>query len=536
MKKSIITSVIVCGVLIVFYHVFNGLKPKENYNYIEYQHDEYDYADSSIGQTKINADGTVDKNEFVTHLPIVVIDTKGVEVPNIYEFEEDGTRKYANNNVTEPYIDSTITIINNADCVNRLTDDAQIVNNGKIKLRGFSSREFEKKNYGIKLFDEKGEELELPLLGMEADEDWVLSNSILDASLIRNYMASNIGGQIFPFNPESKFCELIIKDGDNYNYRGLYLLTESVKKAKGRVDIGDFKENEERLSYLICRDRADKTKTTLNTWASSEQMCYGYFTVKYPREELLTPNVVERMEDDLTKIEKVLYSDNPDVFKTYSQYIDVDSFVDYFVFNEFMMCYDSGNNSTYYYQDANHKLSMGPLWDYDNCLDNYIMDTGDAEYIAYVEKPWFERLIQDQTFQNKLVNRYNELRSTILSDEYVEEFIDDTVAFIGNAAARDRSRWRKDYEENHMLYVMEDGHGYVTDRNRDTYEDEIVRLKDVQKMHAHWMDEYMADFLSSYLSEVYGKQEIRTKSYIAAVFVIVFVIVLVTVRRRLYSD
>lgn len=536
MKKGLVVSVIVCVVLVIFYNVFSRLKPQENYECRTYQHEEYRDADSSIGQNYIAEDGTVSESTFVTHLPIVIVDTRGNEVPNIYKTSAEGNRVYRDSNQTEPYVDSIITIINNEDCVNHIYDKAQVVNNGKIKLRGVSSRKFEKKNYGIKLLDDNKEELELPLLGMAADEDWVLSNSILDATLIRNYIASNIGGQIFSFNPETRFCELIMKEGDTYNYKGLYLLSESVKKSKDRVNIADFKENETRLSYLICRDRANETKLTLDTWASTNQICYGYFTVKYPKEEQLTDRVVKRIEDDLTTIEKILYSDDPKEFMKYSQYIDVDTFVDYFVFNEFMMCYDSGNNSTYYYQDVNHKLSMGPLWDYDNCFDNYKLDTGDPEYMAYVEKPWFEQLIKDPVFQKRLVDRYNELRQTILSDEYIEEFIDDTVSFLGNAAKRDRSRWRAVYEENHMLNIMEDGHGYMSDRNRDTYEEEILRLKDVQKMHAQWMDEYMGDFLSEYTDDELTGNEVRTKSYIAAAFVVIFIIMLAVVRQKMYMS
>lgn len=533
MKKGLIISACVCVAMILFASIFTRLAMPEEKHLRKYQHEENSDADSSIGSQTVGKDGYINKDEFVTHLPLVIIDTNGKQVPNIYKYGTSNIKQYIDENVTDPYIDATISIINNDNYQNHITDTPEILNNGKIKLRGVSSRSFAKKQYGIKFMDDNGEELELPVLGMEADEDWVLSNSLLDASMLRNYIAYNIGGQIFTNTSEAKFCEVIMKEGDRYNYIGLYLLTESVKKADGRVNINDFDNPTDDLSYLICRDRADSTKLTLDTYASTNQICYGYFTVKYPKEELLTDTVVKKIESELSKIEKIIYSDDNDIFKNYVNYIDVNSFVDYFVFNEFMMCYDSGDNSTYYYRDSAHKLSMGPLWDYDNCFDNYKLDTGDPEYAVYVLRPWFEKLIKDPEFQKKVCRRYNELRTTILSDEYIEQFIDDTIEYLGNATDREWSRWRSSYMESCLLNVMEDGQGYLVDRNKETYEEEVQRLKDVEKMHSAWLDEYLDDFLSEYTDEDLYRNQNKNLSYIAVGAFIAFGITIAMVRKRL---
>lgn len=536
MKKGLIISAIVCIAMVIFAFVFSKTKKENIIEYRTYQHYENKEANSLIGQTEIPSTGIIDKNEFVTHLPLVVIDTHGQEVPNIVYHDADGTRRYIDENITDPYISATISIIDNDNYENHIYDEASLVNNGKIKLRGNSSRHFDKKNYGIKLLDENGDELETEVLGMDEDEDWILSNSILDATLIRNYIAYNIGGQLFPYTPDAKFCEVIIKDGDTYNYQGLFLLSESIKKSESRVDIEDFNESQDTLSFILKRDRADATTITLDTWASTNNICYGYFILKYPSENKISKDAITRIENELSLIEKTIYSDNTDTFSNYTKYIDVDSFIDYFVFNEFMMCYDSGNNSTYYYQDSNHKFSMGPLWDYDNCFDNYKQSVGDPEYVAYVEKPWFEKLIQDPDFQKKLIKRYKQLRKTILSDKYFEEFVDETVAYIGNAALRDRSRWSEIYEKKHMLLVVEDGHGFVVNRNRELYEDEILRLKDTEKMHADWLDKYMGDFLSDYINKDLNTQKIRYNSYIAIAALAVFLISIIVIRKKLDSQ
>ncbi len=533
MKKTVVTAVVVIVVLVAFCAIFSKLQFDAEINIREYQHEVNKEADASIGATTIAEDGTINPNEFVTHLPLVIIDTNGAEIPYIYDYNEDMTDKfYKDENITNPWTDMKITVIENDDYSNAVFDTPTLEMDGLIKIRGASSSTFAKKQYGIKLLDETKEEAEVSVLDMEADEDWVLSNSILDSSCIRNYIAYNIGGQVFPYTPEARFCEVIMKNGDTYNYCGLYLLTETVKKAEGRVDIEDFDANENQLSYILCRDRRSQIKTTLSTWASDSQLCYGWFTFQYPKEELLSEQVVSRIEAQVSKIEQVIYSEDYEEFLTYPQYIDVDSFVDYFVVNEFFMNYDSGNNSTYYYQDSAHKFSMGPLWDYDNCWDNYKLEAGDAEYVVFILRPWFEKLVQDPAFVKKVCKRYNELRQTIFSDEYITSFIDDTVDYLGNAVDRDRSRWRAEYEKEHLLLVGEEGQGYIIDRNRETHEEEIVRLKDMIVSHGEWLDEYLDDFLSGYTVEEEQGQTAKDRSVYAIVLIVTFLVIIVLVNRK----
>lgn len=523
-RKTLITAAVVLAVLTVFVTAFSYLKAALSMHYRSYQHEVHQNADSSLGPDSMPGDGSVDVATFETHLPIVVLDMNGEEPKDIYKMVGDGQkREYRDPNVTDPWIPMTFTLVDNPNDHNKITDAPSFVNHGKIKLRGASSRSFQKKQYGIKLLDDEGKELEAPLLGMDADEDWVLSNSILDASQIRNYIAYNLAGQLMPFTPECRFVEMFIKDGDSYNYRGLYLLTEPVKQGKGHVDIQDYNPRDKRPAVILVRDRADDTKTTLSTWASDQQLTYGWFTIKYPKDSLLTPEVKQKLETELTEIEKTLYSDNYRQFLSYPHLINLPSFIDYFVINEYFMNYDSGDNSTYYYQDPAHQLSMGPLWDYDNCWDNYKFAAGGAEYMVMPERPWFERMVRDPDFDARVVQRYKELRKGIFSDKNVMQFIDKTVAYLGNASKRDRSRWREVYKENHQLALVEEGHGYTIDRNRETYAEELVRLKDMIKGHGKWLDLYMGDYLNGFIQGPLAERSRETYANLALAFLLLFI-------------
>ena len=305
----------------VFTGVFTLLKSENSIeSSTNYQHETEKDADSSIGTTTLPEDFHIDES-FETHLPLVVIDLQGNTIPNVYAFSRDGTKRTYSKEGLEnpnPWASMTIQIIDNENHQNHLTDEPAVENNGLIKLRGMTSRGFEKKQYGIKLMDGENE-LELSVLGMEADEDWVLSNSLLDLSGIRNYMAMNIGRQLFPYTSEVRFCEVVFKDGNEYTYQGLYLFEESIKQAEGRVNIADYEEDAVSPSYIVCRDRYDETQLTLSTWASDNGLCYGYFTVKCPKEELLTEEAVNRMEAELSRIEYCLYGEDGKNFLMYNK-------------------------------------------------------------------------------------------------------------------------------------------------------------------------------------------------------------------------
>ena len=529
-NHKIYWSVSVVAVLIIFGLVFYRLKENVQENASEstrvFQHLEYEGVDTTVGPESIGVDGAIEPDSFATHLPLIVIDTGGEEIPDIYRHGEGDhleDKYYVDPNITNPWIDMSMYIVDNEDHINKITDKPSFSNNGRIKLRGNSSREFAKKQYGIKLLDENGEELEYPLLGMEADEDWVICNSILDASYIRTYLAYGIGGMIDPMTPDVRFCELIERNGDEYEYKGLYLLTESIKKGKGRVDIIDYEGDTTNLSYLICRDRNDHTDVQLSTHASDTQLCYGWFSLIYPKNDLADPATIAAIGDEISEIEDVLYSDDPKVFLEYSKYIDVDSFVDYFVFNEFFMNYDSGIHSTFYYKDKAHKLTVGPFWDFDGDLDNYRFEGANTEWMVLPERPWFERLCRDPLFVRKVCARYHELRKTILSDEFIEDFVQGSVNMLGNAALRENSRWGPIYSEIYQLKSDKELE-FVLDRTRETQEEEITRLTDVEKIHSAWLDENIESFLDEYYTDKSLEDSWSFVSILGTLMVVVFVV------------
>ena len=528
-KYSKIVTLIVGGCLItaIGFTLFNHTNAEEESQRYQ-QHVEYmeDGADPTLGVTEF-ADGDYSVDEsFETHLPIVVIDLEGNEIPDAYTYDHDEERFVLEDGV-DPYVTGSISIINSDDHDNTLGDDAETVSKMRIKYRGNSSLDYAKHQYKIELVDEDGNSKDEDILGMGEESDWILNISMLDQTLLRNYMAYNICGQFMDYVPDVQYCEVVIKDGDSYEYEGVYLMMESVKQGNDRVDIKDSKDNSSITSYLVRRDRYDEEDIMLETYATMNDLSYGWLALRYPNGDDATDSIIDYVTDDISKIEKVIYSDDEETFMSYGEYIDEDSFVDYFLINEFLTNYDAGNNSTYYYKDQGGKLYIGPIWDYDNDLDNmggYLLD---PEIISFEGNAWFDKLIQSEDFDKKLISRYKELRETYFSDEYFCNYADDVLAFLGNAQKRDWSRWSDEYT-SYEFSLIEDSDGVVIDRNYDDYNSYFQRMKDVFVEHAS----YIYPNLQELLEECRYKDAYRINYGLGLGFVLVLLIAIVVARRK----
>ena len=532
MKKAIGSAAIVLITVILVVLICPKIVEKKSVIENDYPHQIYAVADSDVGLKEIPEDGKVGTN-FTSHLPLVILDLNGQQLPDIYQFTEDGMGKQytsTGKNNPDPWVSMNMKIIDNTNGNNKICDLPSLENNGKIKLRGMSSRTFTKKQYAIKLMQD-GEELESEVLGMAADEDWILSNSIIDSSGIRNYLALSIGSKILPYVPDVRFCEVIIKDGEEYNYLGLYLMMEKIKKSPDRVDIYDY-EPDTKLNYIVCRDRYNAEKYNLSTYATQKGLTYGYFNLVYPNESVVSDKDIKKIENEISEVEKSLYGSDIDDFFNYKTYLNVDSFVDYFIVNEFFMNYDAGINSTYYYKDRHGKIAIGPLWDYDNCLDNYNTMMSDYDITVFEQRPWFDKLITDSEFQERINDRYLELRKTVLSEKYIYNFIDETMKYLGNASLRNDSRWRGDYEEKYKLQVVEDNKGFAIDRNTNTPLEEATRIKDIIRIHGRWMDKEMDDYLSKKINKNVDTARTKYYSWIIVIAIVGFICMIIIVDRK----
>lgn len=429
-------------------------------------------------EAKVRPEDVVTTDEFATHLPIIDIKTEAAMPPSFKERKDESGEIIKERNYD--VVKSSVKYIQNEDTENKRGDTPVFTTNAYIRTRGASSRNFEKKGYWIEFKnDDFSKNRDIEIDGMVADSDWVLHGPYLDKTLIRNYLCYNIAGEFMDYSPNVRFCELFIND----EYRGLYLLTEKIKYNKdGRVNITKTDPKMSKTSYIIKMDRPinDKKYRVIGLFESMEELYAKYervMEILYPN-ETLTEKQRNSIEKDIIKVEKAIISRNiVDRNDGYKSYIDVDSFVDYYILNEFTANADATTVSTYLYKDIRGKIKL-ITWDHNSSFDNY--EFGDImDRIIFDTSWWYKYLLKDEYFTNKVIDRYKYLRKNVLSDEYLMNYIDETIEYLGPAIDRNYKRWPNALKFDNLK---------PKERNQHSHDEAIGYLKNAIKRRGAYLD------------------------------------------------
>lgn len=421
-----------------------------------------------------------DSDTFCTHLPLISIDTGGQEIPGKAILEGHKNVGYTTAEDGSDRIQAQMSVFDSDTNNNHLTDTPTITSSMTIHVRGNSSRRFDKLGYRLNLMDEEGENNPQPLLGMDAHHEWALHGPFLDKTLMRNYMWYNIGGEIMGYAPNVRFCELFI-DGE---YMGVYVLVETITAGKdgGRLNVTIDAKDNTFTGYVLQLDRLDDEEYNhLNSFTTYTLRTKHKLEIVYPGRSNLTDELYENIKQDFSAFEKALYSYDYDNDKYgYEEMIDVDSFVDYFLINEFTCNYDAGWLSTYIYKDIDGKFHMC-LWDFNSACDNYQQSYMPDNRFEMQLDLWFYMLCKDEHFTDRCIERYRELRKTYLSDEYLYNYIDEVADYLGDAVQRNYDKWGYTFEEEYDLLRP-------AERNPRNYEQSIEDMKEFIAIRGPWMD------------------------------------------------
>ena len=312
-----------------------------------------------------------------------------------------------------------------------------------IKLRGNSSLSFNQKKYTIELRDAEGNEVDAPLMGMPAHSKWVLLAPYNDVSMVRDPLAFQLWRDMGHWGPRTKMVELNM-DGE---YRGIYILSEAIKRGTDRIDIANLKKKdvegrELTGGYILRIDTYNEDDATfpskvpgIGDGIMTSQITWSCI---YPKKQKLQPEQLSYIEQFVDSVELTIQSDHfTDPRWGYERLIDVRSFVDYFIHTELSLNADGYKRSAYFYKEKVHedgtggKLFAGPVWDYNlaygNC--NFCNDDNTQAwcYEGCNTQPtpaFWQRLLQDPAFRKAVKKRYQELRKTVLSNKHIFGYID----------------------------------------------------------------------------------------------------------------
>jgi len=418
--------------------------------------------------------------DFVSsNLPIIIINTDGQQIFN------------------EPKITARMGVIDNPVGGNSLSDPFNNYDGAiGIELHGQSSLGFAKKSYGIETRDSLGENLNVSLLDMPKENDWILYGPYSDKTLIRNALSYTLAGNLGRYAPRIRFCELFL----NGAYRGVYVLTEKIKRDKNRINItemlpGEINEPEISGGYIFKKDKTNGGDNIIQLQRGLELI------IVEPKKDEIAPEQTNWLIDHLNNFEDLLYSGG-----NYSNYIDIHSFVDNYLMVELTKNIDGLRLSTYFHKDRNGKIVAAPVWDYNLSLGNADYNFGwtpEGWYYHTItwDNNWWLKLIEDQAFENLSRARWEELRTNQFSETYIFSLIDEWAGLLDDAQKRNFDTY-----QILGIYVWpnpgfpESGsfdYNAPTSNGPTTYEEEISSLKSFIHQRLLWMDENLPGEVTS---------------------------------------
>ncbi|MDG1794708.1 MAG: CotH kinase family protein [Flavobacteriaceae bacterium] len=365
-----------------------------------------------------------------TNSPIEIPDEPKVLGTMKLIFRPDGTRNYLTD----------------------ITNDSFLNYNGRIgiELRGSSSQVLEKKPYGFTtLLADDDSNNNVSLLGFPSENDWVLNSLAYDPSMIRDYLSYQLASNMGNYAPRVKYIEVIVND----DYKGVYILTEKIKRDSDRVNLKKIKDSDNSLpevtgGYIIKADKTTGGDEVAWTMPNSSGW-YTDFLHHYPKTENISSQQTDYIKNVFTDLET--NSENTSIANGYPSIIDVPSFVDYMIMAEIASNPDSYQFSTFFHKDRGGKLRAGPVWDYNLSYGNDLFvfefdrsfyDLWQFEFDNSGAKFWKD-LFYNDTFNCYLAKRWFELTTTNQPLNYstITSLIDEFVSLLSESQVRELQRW-----------------------------------------------------------------------------------------------
>jgi len=245
-----------------------------------------------------------------------------------------------------------------------------------LKIRGNTSAYYKKKPFKIKL-QKKADLLTRNNEQKYKDKDWLLLNYDQLRSLAGFKLNELLNMQ---WTPSFQFVNLLV----NGDYRGIYLLAESVKRNS------DCRINVDKTGFII---EYDAYWWNEDVYFVSDWFYPLNYTFKYPDEEEITEEQIAYINNCIDTLEASINEEG-----SYEEYMDVESWAKWMLAHDILGTNDSWGSNLYitkYDNKDGSKLMMGNLWDFDS---NYLMPDS-----------WSNVHTSTGHYFNKLFNNKNDL-------------------------------------------------------------------------------------------------------------------------------
>ena len=286
-----------------------------------------------------------------------------------------------------------------------------------IRGRGNTSwRYFTQKSYLIK-FEDK-----VSFFGMIPSEKWVLVSTFRDPSLIRNCVAMDIAACMdhLEYTPEQIPVDVYL----NGEYLGIYTFSEKIDVDLQKINMFSAPgyqppaddEDMDLAFFLECggdlmRPHVYSQEYFMTPHSPKMFFQYPVLDEPYTDEFYYVYNYMNELDRALVRGEG------------YEEYIDVDSWVDWFIVMELTNNTDSAFwRSSFLYRRPGEKVMLGPVWDFDMAFGNFDYDNKSYAYWATAEQVYdlaqdhyMSYLYQSDDFMLAVQKRWDEVKEDLLA-------------------------------------------------------------------------------------------------------------------------
>lgn len=393
-----------------------------------------------------------------------------------------------------------------------------------IHGRGNMTWNLMKKPYSIKL-DEKAS-----ILGLKEAKKFNLLANMCDETSLRNWIMLNTAQEIgVPFAIHSAFVSLY----KNGQYAGLYQITNKVDLSTSGIDITDLEKKTKKINATKLKkcerfniDRGDTLGFKKGIIANNPSNITGGYILEsnfklhrytdeisgfipsfgYPivikAPEYATKEQVEYISNYFEEMMIAIRSKdgiNPSTRKHYSDYIDIDSFIYYYLCSEVFYNLDAVFASFIMFKDIDDKLHCGPVWDYDLSLNTKVyFDKANGYNSLYVREARekdgsrmiFGQLYQHPDYKKRMVEIFNLTFLPVLKRYCEGQTLDSIHQLIDTDLYCNDLLWQKEYDR---IY-------HVLHRDTEWNESAQAQYQEIEEKGDYWNIKRFLQQRSSFLS------------------------------------
>ena len=260
---------------------------------------------------------------------------------------------------------------------------------------------------------------DISLLDSPAGKTWEFYTNTGEKTMLHNQTAFYLGSMsALEYTPRFYHVNLLM----NGRYYGTYLMGEDLEVSEGRVNVGSdgfllgigasFSGPAFSTSYL------ERAVSVIAPSASQSESSVDYIS-----------NFVTTAENALFS------SDFTDASSGWQKYMDIDSFVDWYLINEISKNENGAfRNNCMMNLTRGGKLKMGPLWDFEKAFS---VDSSPNGFVIK-DVNWYARLFKDPAFVAKVKERYDFFYSH--KNDIITE-ISNTAEYLKYAIQEDNNKW-----------------------------------------------------------------------------------------------